>query len=178
MKTLVITLLGLVAMLAGYDLPAQAAQPHRQQTVRYFNWLPPVEYDKPYTGELEIVRIATEEEIYNICKGSSRAACAAWGGAGKPAAKCIIFMLPDKQLKAMHHGPGDALSLRHELGHCNGWPGDHPNKRKVFMDTHIAMPTMPAVVKELPLSPPVVCVTPDWKQEPCKDRAQTVTATQ
>ena len=38
------------------------------------------------------------------------------------------------------------------------------------MDKHIAMPTMPSVVKELPASPPVVCVTPEWKPESCEKR--------
>src|SRR5262249_16256458 len=37
--------------------------------------------------------------------------------------------------------------------------------------------SLPAVVRELPAYPPVVCVTPDWKPEPCKSRsASTVVA--
>jgi hypothetical protein len=147
------------------------AVPAQRQTVRHFNFLPPAEYDKPYTGELLIVRVATEQDVQAICKGSSKYACAAKLPGPNP--RCQIFMLPDKQLRTLLHGDAVAFMLRHELGHCNGWPADHPNKRKTYMDTRIDMPTMPAIVKELPVSPPVVCVTPDWKSEPCESRKAT-----
>ena len=63
-----------------------------------------------------------------------------------------------------------ALTLRHELAHCNGWPADHPGAKKVQVDTKVEMPKLPASTKELPAYPPIVCVTPDWKSEPCESR--------
>jgi hypothetical protein len=131
--------------------------------------LPPVEFDKPFTGILEIVRIRNQQEIELACKASPRHACA-WRQAD--GARCTIFMLPNEQLRSRGKN-AVAFILRHELGHCNGWPGDHKGGRDVleqFRHGHVAMPTMPPVVKELPVYPPVVCVTPDWKQEPCKNR--------
>ena len=152
--------------------PAHAAYGSQQQKVRFANILPPVEYDKPYTGELEIVRLASEQEIQAICKVSkSKYACAfrKEEPVGEMAPKCRIFMLIDKQLRA--YGSGfPALVMRHELGHCNGWDKDHKGGRKTFIDTRIEMPKLPPSTKELPTYPPVVCVTPDWKQEPCKNR--------
>jgi hypothetical protein len=135
------------------------------------NTLPPVEFDKPFTGELEIVRIRNFQEVEATCKETSKYACAARLANG---ARCVVFIMPDKQMR--HYGKNAiAFIWRHELGHCNGWPGDHKNGCEVskeFRDGHIAMPTMPAIVKELPVFPPVVCVTPDWKQEPCAKRLE------
>ena len=31
--------------------------------------------------------------------------------------KCTIYLLPWEHIKAIR---------RHEIGHCNGWPADHP----------------------------------------------------
>ena len=45
-----------------------------------------------------------------------------------------------------------ALTLRHELGHCNGWSSKHTDERKVDKDT--AMPKWPSKVK-------VECVNDD-----------------
>jgi len=132
--------------------------------------LPPTEFDRPYTGELEIVRVPNLREVEAICRKTGIYACSGLLANG---ARCIVFILPDKQLKASGKN-AIAFMSRHELGHCNGWPGNHKNGRRVdkeFRDGHIAMPTMPAVIRELPASPPVVCVTPDWKQEPCASRA-------
>jgi len=92
------------------------------------NTLPPAEFDKPFTGELEIVRIPNMQEMETTCKGSSKQACAARLMNG---ARCTIFMLPDKWMKQHYGKNAIAFMFRHELGHCNGWPGDHKNGREV-----------------------------------------------
>jgi hypothetical protein len=175
MKTFVITLLGLVAMLAGYDLPAEAAQAKRQQIVRYSHTFPPAEYDKPYAGELEIVRIANEADMLKICKGISKYACSSRTIDPSKPPHCIIFLLPDKRTRG-YGSAAVAHVWHHELAHCNGWTQKHENGHKASLDSPIAMPALPASMKELPVYPPLVCVTPEWKQEPCKNRTQTVTA--
>jgi hypothetical protein len=136
------------------------------QKVRYWNILPPVEYDKPYTGELSIIRLSSPEEIRVACKNSSEYACISTEGLPH---RCTIFMLPDKQL-SLNGISLLAFTLRHELGHCNGWP-NHDGGRKIFLGTHVEMPKLPPSTRELPVFPPVVCVTPEWKQEPCASRA-------
>jgi len=40
-----------------------------------------------------------------------------------------------------------ALALRHELGHCNGWPNDHPDGRATGFDESVTMPKLPAATK-------------------------------
>jgi hypothetical protein len=77
-------------------------------------------------------------------------------------------MLPETKLNALGVGVV-ALTLRHELGHCNGWIS-HDGGRTMFADT-VEMPKLPASIHELPAYPPFVCVTPDWKPQSCKDRA-------
>jgi len=101
---------------------------------RYYNFLPPVEFDKPYTGTLWIRTLANEQEIENVCKGSSKTACAAtWTKpSGERLDECYIFMLPERQIRSV------AFTLRHELGHCNGWPQDHSGKRQEALLTGVA----------------------------------------
>jgi hypothetical protein len=150
--------LALVAATPGYA----------QQKMRWVTSLPPVEYDKPYMGELTIRRAATEEDV--------RAACPkaafnhrAFGCSRVLKDRCEVFIVSDKLLKAV--GYSYALVLRHELGHCNGWGAGHEGKRLVY-DGRAEMPKLSASARELPAYPPIVCMTPDWKAESCKDRAQ------
>jgi len=157
------------AIIAGCTVLSVLNAPAAFAAAEKGDTLPPAEFDKPYTGELQIVRIPNTHEMEAICKGVSKYACATHP---KNGSYCIAFMLSDKQIKAMGRN-AFAFIWRHELGHCNGWPGDHPNGRRVdkeYRDGHITMPTMPPVIKELPVYTSVVCVTPDWKQEPCSER--------
>jgi len=96
-----------------------------------FQYLPPAEYDKPYTGELIIKQVATEQDVRDACPGAAAAfdrnpqshatACNYNYGT-----RCEIIIVSDKVFKAL--GLTYAASLRHELGHCNGWSKDHPGK--------------------------------------------------
>jgi hypothetical protein len=148
------------------------------QKIRYWTTLPAVEFDKPYTGELMIMRFASEQDLRAVCRGVEfkhhAVACA---GTPKdrppdqPAPWCRIYIGTDQLLRAA--GFSLALTLRHELGHCNGWRhgnGKLDNGRRVYADTQVTMPTLPPSTKELPAYPPLVCVTSDWKAEPCAER--------
>jgi len=55
---------GCVALL----LATGAAYAAEKRQMRYLNILPPIEFDKPYTGELEIVRFLNSREIQTVCK--------------------------------------------------------------------------------------------------------------
>ena len=139
---------------------------------RMLTSLPPAEYDKPYEGELTIRRLATEQEIRNACPKvnwqanfqSHATACSLVPSS----TRCDIFIVNDRALKAVDMNYN--VALRHELGHCKGWPGDHKGGKKVFIDVLVAMPKLPPSTKELPAYPPAVCVTPDWNREPCENR--------
>jgi hypothetical protein len=140
-----------------------------QQKMRFTTSLPPVEYDKPYVGELTIRRFSTEQELRYACPKVDfkyhALACA--GRMPNDTSRCNIYMVTDKILKAA--GFGLAVVLRHELGHCNGWVG-HAGGRRVSANADVAMPALPALMQELAAYPPIVCVTPDWKPESCTNR--------
>jgi hypothetical protein len=77
---------------------------------------PPLEFDGNYKGKLTITRMEDFGIIQYICKNNTAVACAI-----HTAQSCLILL-----------GPGTwsrADVLRHELGHCNGWPSDHPGAR-------------------------------------------------
>jgi hypothetical protein len=97
--------------------------------------------------------------------------------------RCRIFIATKDVIK--RDGVDYAFVLRHELAHCNGWK--HPPKppktvtlgqkwyeaeggKWVRKGTVTPMPKLPVSTKELPAYPPVVCITPDWKPEPCENR--------
>jgi hypothetical protein len=40
---------------------------------------------------------------------------------------CLVYILDDSALRAVGYSYEQAL--RHEIGHCHGWGGDHPNAR-------------------------------------------------
>ena len=42
---------------------------------------------------------------------------------------CRIILIDDAVMKA--RGWTTELLLRHEIGHCNGWPGNHPGEREL-----------------------------------------------
>jgi hypothetical protein len=144
--------------------------------------LPPPKYDKPYEGELEIQFFSSSEDVQRVCPNThTETACAARSVDGK---KCQIFMATENVIK--QKGGAYNFTLRHELAHCNGW--NHPNTTNgrrfnvgekwdeaeggkwVAANTKVPMPKLPASTRILPASPPVVCVTPEWKPEPCEGR--------
>jgi hypothetical protein len=148
---------------------------------------PPSKYLVPYEGNLEIQYFSDYKTLLDACPhsldgastGSTISACT------KPSINhktCTIYVLTEETQKRI--SANLARTLRHELAHCNGWY--HPVATKQFLEGDIwpeaegakwvrssikvPMPKFPASTRILPASPPVVCVTPDWKQEPCSDR--------
>src|SRR5262245_57117399 len=94
--------------------------------------LPPVQYDKYYEGDLTIRIVQTLDELLAACRGTNRM----WLACSMVYEKnCIIYMLPDETTRK--HGWTTGLLLRHEMGHCNGWRGDHPGERAIsWPSTH------------------------------------------
>jgi hypothetical protein len=84
--------------------------------------LPPVRYDRPYHGRVTTEVVADRTALRAICTSASRdpavAACARRGSDGTT---CHIMIVK--------RWANNKLLLRHELGHCNGWPGDHAGIR-------------------------------------------------
>ena len=99
--------------------------------------LPPLQYDYPFPGPIVITHRPTLE---GICASKLSCACAT-----RVAYVCQIFVSDDKVLKSLGC-KFDGRTLRHEIGHCNGWPSDHPGARSEqpeLGDSLVARPDQP-----------------------------------
>ena len=82
---------------------------------------PPARFDFPYTGKLTLHKI-DKPDVWLQCSDMGRevvrhdaAGCAIVGDG-----ECTIYLATKTRRAPV------AEVLRHELAHCNGWPGDHP----------------------------------------------------
>src|SRR5688500_10905117 len=93
-------------------------------------WNPPTRFDHTFNGELRIIRVPVQD-VSKTCEAMWR-----FFGGKK------VFAMPDHgcaKRKDDEKGPycvvviplgpigraTPAAVLRHEIGHCNGWSGDH-----------------------------------------------------
>src|SRR5262249_6210787 len=90
-----------------------------------------------------------EEEMYVACRnavfkyGRAMGCNLRWG-----MIRCEIYIVADEVLATV--GLDYETTLRHELGHCNGWGGDHAGAR--YRDgTRLRMEKIPLYV--VPLRP-------------------------
>ena len=100
--------------------PAQAQPPRR-----IVPFMPPVQYDHPFDGTVYVVTTSDTAFLTEVCPAGQfkpPLACASKGPTG-----CVIVLASDELFKAQ--GVSVALARRHERGHCNNWPNDHPNPR-------------------------------------------------
>jgi hypothetical protein len=90
------------------------------------NVIPPEEYDHAFNGEVKIWREASQEVIKSKCPASIFPYHLGCGGK-RANGECHILMADDATIK--HYGWTPEIVLRHEVGHCNGWPVNHPGAR-------------------------------------------------
>jgi hypothetical protein len=90
--------------------------------------LPPPEYDKPFTGEIVLIRanrermeIACPKSLYPLTIGCATRYPPAWSRDGKDYL-CVVIILNDELLKEVSPWSYEVI-WRHEIGHCNGWKG-------------------------------------------------------
>lgn len=78
---------------------------------------PPSRYDYPYPGKLRTF-MGPESFIRRNC------GLWAWACTMEPAGGvCTIYI---QELGPKVNLAGQKALIRHEVGHCNGWPGNHP----------------------------------------------------
>jgi len=111
--------------------------------IHWMTTLPPAQYDVPYTGELTIWTVQSRNDILQYCsKEKILEVQANWAGNActhvyqNKKWGCHIYMLNDKAVKAEGRNP--TIILRHELGHCNGWGGDHAGGLRVPLTIQVA----------------------------------------
>ena len=91
---------------------------------------PPSEYNRPYTGNLTIERVDDPAALLESghCPDSKNPiGCARWA---KDLSWCRVYIVSDAYIKKHSDrmkilGASYESILRHEMAHCNGWPGDH-----------------------------------------------------
>jgi hypothetical protein len=79
---------------------------------------PPLAYDHAYKGKLEIFR-STAAEVKERCAPYSSAYVHACALSFNHFTECQIYINEETRYDV-------ASIIRHETGHCNGWPGNHP----------------------------------------------------
>jgi len=75
---------------------------------------PPPQYVHPYHGQVIEHRVS-QAELVALCHGPANGC--SWVNAGV----CHIALPSDEKDRRLI-----ASMRRHEVGHCNGWPGYHP----------------------------------------------------
>jgi hypothetical protein len=119
MKRAVINFLLIIVSCIAIFFLFWAIRPAMTQVIWTFR--PPPEFDKPFDGELIIERLS-REEIQKVCP-PGMLACA-WTTPNNKDVPCIV-MIPDDDFLKKRGGMQYEEILRHEIGHCNGWPADH-----------------------------------------------------
>lgn len=86
--------------------------------------LPPKEYDHPFKGKLNVVKLQPMD-VHVRCTGTRQMLYGSYVEAcAEPFGDYCTIVLP------IVGKPEYLIRLRrHEVGHCNGWPRDHPGKR-------------------------------------------------
>jgi len=108
--------------------------------------LPPVEYDHPYSGDLLIIDDVKWQTLRDNCGPIYRDAPGAAflsGCAHVYPGKCVILIAEQRTISTMagaHPSWSYDNILRHEIGHCNGWPGNHAGGRSLWDDPYARKP--------------------------------------
>jgi hypothetical protein len=105
-------------------------------TERTLRVLPPVEFDKPFPGKYNEVRVGASL-MQALCPKTTfpvTLGCAIHNtrrapdeSVVMPATECVVVIASDEVLKL--YGWSVEIVRRHENGHCNGWPGSHVGAR-------------------------------------------------
>lgn len=84
-------------------------------------WNPPAKYDHPYKGKLRVYYLPPKQ-VVTVCKKLIKSATLEQRGCAVHDDKSCTVIVVDKPYK----GATPKAVLRHELGHCQGWPSHHP----------------------------------------------------
>lgn len=98
-----------------------SAQEYREE------WNPPARYDHEYDGDLTLFQLP-QAEVANLCEEVFDAAGfpveasqTQRGCSWQRGDSCFVVTID-----TTYSGSTPDAVLRHELGHCNGWPYTHP----------------------------------------------------
>jgi hypothetical protein len=92
--------------------------------------LPPAEYDHPFQGRLRVIEAGSMDKVWRVCFGALPPyvqrhdlilACAIPSTLVQldPEADCVVLHALEGEIRSL--GSTLNITMRHELGHCNGW---------------------------------------------------------
>jgi hypothetical protein len=124
-------ILAAASLLLASIIPTSAQQHlYPPGTQRVF---PPAEFDHGYTdGPVIMIKMSDAKAFKTICPHSL------FNGIKYPAVGCaymlnkaciVIMASKDVASRMGLNTHKDDTGIRHEIAHCNGWPGDHPGAR-------------------------------------------------
>jgi hypothetical protein len=88
--------------------------------------LPPVKYDHPTKVPVEIHDLDSEESLREECGFQNLHTDRTIIGCADPKSdRCDIYLGPIPASTGITRN----INIRHEIGHCNGWSGDHAGMR-------------------------------------------------
>ena len=94
--------------------------------VQHWLVLPPAEYDRPYTGKLQEIRVPPET-MRAICPKTPLPLTLACAYPTRDQSECLIIMVSDEIIRAAGWDP--IVIRMHEEAHCASWPNSHPGMR-------------------------------------------------
>jgi hypothetical protein len=111
---------------------------HAESLNNIFNaaGLPPAEYDHPFKGTTNVLRVGPEI-MGRMCPKSRFPVTLSCVYGSKD--ECAIIMLHDNLIREM--GWTYEVVYRHEVGHCNGWPATHGGSRMCNADSNCKLPS-------------------------------------
>jgi len=95
-------------------------------------WIPPPEYDHPYTAGPIIVTRGDEKLMSQLCPKTTlpvTLGCRIHLSSTTPSPVCFIVIAKDELIEGL--GWKYEHVKRHEIAHCNGWAADHKGARSV-----------------------------------------------
>ena len=83
---------------------------------------PPARFDHPYAGDVDLRQIS-RANVWKECSrnGAVKMRRDVAGCSRVEAGACIIHLAMKTRRAPLQE------ILRHEIAHCNGWPGNHPD---------------------------------------------------
>jgi hypothetical protein len=86
-------------------------------------WNPPTRFDHPYSGTMIIHRLPQAQIVKTCADVIGKRSMIQHGCSSLPKDnRCEIWIV-----EKTYMGASPESVLRHEIGHCNGWPGNHPD---------------------------------------------------
>ena len=120
----------LLTSIAALLLATGTAHADEDAIMRRERNLPQKQYDHAFDGEVLIIPELSQKELIDNCNlpKDSILKGRLFGGCVRhlPEFHRCMILLAEREAIRWLGNPVEEDVIRHEIGHCNGWPADHP----------------------------------------------------